>query len=65
MEKEKFNQFKYMNDWSKANMSAINVKYKKEFVTEFKDACKSLNVKQSDIFRQAMIETIEKAKSKS
>ena len=33
----------------------------KEFVDEFKEACKKLGIKQSDVFRKAMQDMIEKA----
>lgn len=48
--------------YDKKNMAFVNAKYKKEFVLEFKSACKSLGISQSEVFREAMIETIEKAK---
>ena len=48
--------------YDKKNMAFVNAKYKKEFVQEFKEACKSLGITQSEVFREAMIETIEKAK---
>lgn len=61
MENKKFDQAKYMRDWQKENMKQVKVSYKTEFVNEFKDACKKLGIKQSDIFRKAMYETIKKA----
>ncbi|MGM9947845.1 hypothetical protein [Floccifex sp.] len=61
---EKFNQTKYINEWAKQNMATVIGKYKKEFVAEFKEACKTLGIKQSDVIRNAMIETIHKAKEK-
>ena len=48
--------------YDKKNMAFVNAKYKKEFVQEFKEACKSLGITQSEVFREAMIKTIEKAK---
>ena len=48
--------------YDKKNMAFVNAKYKKEFVHEFKEACKTLGITQSEVFRKAMIETIEKAK---
>ena len=48
--------------YDKKNMAFVNAKYKKQFVQEFKEACKSLGITQSEVFREAMIETIEKAK---
>lgn len=61
---EKFNQNKYIAQWKKENMKSVHAFYKKEFVEEFKSACKELNIKQSDIFRKAMQETIDKNKLK-
>ena len=57
-----FNQVEYTKQWDKANMKLVSAKYKKEFVEEFREACKKLDIKQSDVIRQAMIEVIEKAK---
>lgn len=56
-----FDQAKYMAEWRRENMRTINGIYKAEFVDEFKTACKKLNVSQSEVFRQAMEETIKKA----
>ncbi len=61
MEKEKFNQAKYMREWQKENMKQVKASYKTEFVDEFKEACKKLGIKQSDVFRNAMYSTIKKA----
>lgn len=36
--------------------------YPKAFAKEFKDACKQLGVSQSEVFRNAMQETINKVK---
>lgn len=57
-----FDQNAYMAAWQKENMAAISAKYKKEFVQEFKQACTDLGLKQSDVFRKAMEEVIEKWK---
>lgn len=59
---EKFNQKKYINDWKKENMATVRASYKKEFVDEFKKACKILGVTQSSIIREKMEDTISKAK---
>ncbi len=58
-----FDQNEYIKQWGKENMASISGRYKKEFVEEFKNACNKLGIKQSDVFRKAMEETIEKAKS--
>ena len=57
-----FNQAKYNQQWAKENMKTLNMRYKTEFVEEFKKACKKLGVKQSDVVRKVMIQTIEEAK---
>jgi len=63
-EKQPFNQTDYLKEWTRKNMATVIAKYKKEFVTEFKDACKTLGITQSEVIRKAMEETIEKAKNK-
>lgn len=57
-----FNQAKYMQEWAKENMSTVMGKYSKDFVNEFKQACKVLGISQSQVIREAMIKTIEEAK---
>lgn len=57
---EKFNQ----SDWDKKNLSTVIAKYRKDFVLEFKDACKALGISQSDVIREAMQQIIDKAKVK-
>ena len=54
MEKEKFNQKEYVKQWTKSNMKAVGASYKTEFVTEFREACEKLGIKQSAVFREAM-----------
>ena len=58
---EKFDQAKYMQEWQKQNMKQVKATYKTEFVLEFKEACKKLGIKQSDVIRDAMQEVIKKA----
>ncbi len=43
-------------------MKSVVGNYKADFVEEFKQACATLGVKQSDLIREMMIVTIEKAK---
>ena len=62
MEKEKFDQKEYVKQWTKSNMKAVGASYKTEFVTEFREACEKLGIKQSAVFREAMETVIEKAK---
>lgn len=56
-----FNEANYKRNWDKENMKHVKASYKAEFVDEFKQACKDLNIKQSDVIRKAMNETIEQA----
>ena len=53
-----------MREWQKANMKQVKAAYKIEFVDEFKNACKKLGIKQSEVIRKAMEETIAKANNK-
>lgn len=50
-----------LNSWKKENMALVGASYKKEFVQEFKEACKKLDLRQSDLIRTMMEEIIEKA----
>ena len=59
-----FDQVKYQNQWIKENMSEVRARYRNDFVTEFKTACKKLGVSQSEVIRAAMEETIRKAEGK-
>ena len=59
-----FNQNKYVQEWKKENMLSVQAKFKKDYVLEFRTACAALNIKQSDVIRQAMDDVIEQAKSK-
>lgn len=61
MDKQKFNQSEYQAEWDKQNMLFVRGKYKKDFVLEFKTACKKLGITQSEVIRKAMEETIRKA----
>lgn len=58
---EKFNQKEYIKKWSRENMKQVKVSYKSEFVDEFKSSCSKLGLKQSDVFRKAMQDIIDKA----
>lgn len=46
--------------WKKENMKLITAVFKKEFVDQYKEACKKLNVKQSEPIRKAMEQIIRK-----
>jgi len=52
----------YIMEWQKKNMKRVSVQYKKEFVEEFKKACDFFGVKQSQLIKEMMQETIDKAK---
>lgn len=53
------------SSWDKKNMMFVSGKYKKDFVDEFKSACKQLEITQSEVIRKAMKQTIKEAKEKS
>lgn len=57
-----FNENEYKREWRKENMKVVRGTYKNEFVDEFKEACKKLGITQSEVIRQAMEKTIQKAK---
>lgn len=59
-----FDQMKYMQQWQKENMASISLRYKKDFVYEFRNACQHLNISQSEVFRQTMNEVIQQYKQK-
>lgn len=48
--------------YDRQNIVHVNAAYKREFVEEFKEALKVLGLRQSDVIRKCMIETIEAAK---
>jgi hypothetical protein len=50
----KFDSVKYRNEWKKENMMTVRVSYSIGFVQEFKQACNSLGISQSSVFRDAM-----------
>lgn len=58
----KAKNIKYMNTWIKENYMRVGGSYPKAFAQEFKDACKQSGVSQSEVFRNAMQETINKVK---
>lgn len=64
MDDTKFNENQYKRDWKKKNMGVVRGTYKKDFVDQFKEACKTLGIKQSDVIREAMEQTIKKASLK-
>lgn len=45
--------------WSKENLKSISQRFKKEFVDEFRDACDRQGIKQSQVIKEAMINTIK------
>lgn len=59
---KKFNQKKYIQEWQKENMASVSCRYNKGFVEEFKEACKKLNISQSQVIKKAMEDTINKTK---
>ena len=56
-----FNQKNYIAEWKRKNMKYVSAAFKSEFVEEFREACKKLNVKQADLIREMMEKAIKKA----
>lgn len=59
---ERSEQYKQQNAWINERYVTVSAKLPKDFVQEFKGACKALGVSQSEVFRQAMQNTINQAK---
>lgn len=49
--------------YNKEKMTIISARFQNDFANEFKQACKSLCISQADVIRDAMNQTIEKAKA--
>ncbi len=60
----KSKQYKQQNEWINERYTTVGTKMPKDFVQQFKDACKTLGVSQSEVFRQAMQNTINEANNK-
>lgn len=56
-----FNENEYKREWRKENMKLVRAGFKKDFVDQFKEACKILGISQADAIREAMNNTIQKA----
>lgn len=50
--------------YQQKHMKTITLKYKTEYVDEFKESLKILGLKQSDVFRERMNEIIYEARNK-
>lgn len=61
-EEQKKRRYATIDRWAKEHMRTVGAKYKKEFVDEFKEACTILETSPSQVFREAMQATIDKAK---
>ncbi len=59
---KKFNQKEYIAEWRSKNMMRVSATYKNEFVLAFREACQKLGISQAEVIRNAMQETIYKAK---
>lgn len=55
-------KYKLQKKWQKDNMKQIKATFKTEFVNDFKNALEILDLKQSDIIRQAMQDVIDNSK---
>ena len=61
MEKDKYTAQK---KYAKSNIKKLSCSFKKEFVDDFADSCRKLNIKQSDVIRKAMQDVIDRANDK-
>ena len=57
-------KYKAQKKYAKDNIKNISCSFKKEFVDEFNEACKTLGVKKAALIRELMEQTIEKAQKK-
>lgn len=55
-------KYKAQKKYAKEHIKKLGCSYPSEFVDDFRDACKKLKIKQSDVIREAMEAVIEKAK---
>ncbi len=55
-------KYKAQKKYAKKHIKKLGCSYPSEFVDDFRDACKKLKIKQSDVIREAMEAVIEKAK---
>ena len=58
-------KYKAQKKYAKSNIKKLSCSFNKDFVDEFKEACQTLGVTQSQIVREAMQNTIERAKKES
>ena len=54
-------KYKAQKKYAKSHIKKLGCSYPAEFVDAFKDACKTLGVKQSEVIREAMNKIIEQA----
>lgn len=54
-------KYQAQKKYAKKNIKKLSCSFNKEFVDQFRDACKSLDITQSDVIRQVMQKTIDKA----
>lgn len=52
---------KYRQEWNKKNMKSVAGSYRADFVDEYKAVAKKLGLKTSDLIRQMVQDTIDKA----
>jgi len=56
------NKYAAQKKYAKNNLKKLSCSFKKDFVEEFADSCRKLDIKQSDVIRKAMQDIINKAK---
>lgn len=60
----KNSNYESQKKYHREKMLQVKASFKSDFVTEFKQACDTLNISQADVIREAMNLTIKKAKKK-
>ena len=55
-------KYKAQKKYAKKHIKKLGCSYPSEFVDDFRDACKKLKIKQSEVIRKTMEAVIEKAK---
>ena len=56
------NKYAAQKKYAKNNLKKLSCSFKKDFVEEFANSCRKLNIKQSDVIRKTMQDIIDKAK---
>lgn len=58
-------KYKAQKKYVKNNIKKLSCSYPAEFVNQFKDACKNLNIKQAEVIRKTMQQVIDEAEKEN